>query len=116
MKIPTWSDSNGRQWPVVITVGKLRLTRELVGVDLLQALDGDLIADLLDDPFALTSVLWAICHRQAKKLGIALQQFERSMVGDAMDQGAFAIVSGLMDFFLRSQRKARHWETIPATN
>lgn len=116
MKTPAWSDSNGRQWPVVITVGKLRLTKELAGVDLLQALDGDLIAELLDDPFALTSVLWALCHRQATKLRIALKDFERSVVGDALDQGAFAIVSGLMDFFRRSQRKARHWETSPAAN
>lgn len=98
MTIPTWIDASGRKWTTIITVEKVRLTKEIAGVDLLKALDGDLFVEIEDDPVTLSAVLWSVCKLQAKYKNVSLQDFERNVRGESIEHGASSLIEGLLLF------------------
>jgi hypothetical protein len=109
---PGWKDSEGRFWSTEITPNDNRRVIRLVGVDLFDAFDGQLLTRLSRDPMCLVDTLYAVCKPEADERGLTAEQFAELLVGDAIEDAAEALVQGLLRFFPRDQRTvlARVWE------
>ena len=101
----TFSDNTGRAWSLAINVDAVKRVKALVNVDLLQAVEGKLIEQLVADPILLCDVVFCLCKPQADQLGVSDEDFGRSMAGDAIEQATGAMLEELVDFF-PSRRRA----------
>ncbi|MDP5053114.1 MAG: hypothetical protein NWP69_04940, partial [Congregibacter sp.] len=90
-----------RQWrrPLGFLVLALGLSTSIVtplkaltGVQLLEAIDGDLITRLSTDPLLLGDVLFAICKPQADKQEITDESFGEGLAGNAIDDATNALL------------------------
>jgi hypothetical protein len=101
---PGWKDSEGRFWSTEITPNDNRRVIKLVGVDLFDAFDGQLLTRLSRDPMCLVDTLYAVCKPEADDRNLTAEQFAELLVGDAIEEAAEALVQGLLRFFPRDQR------------
>ncbi|RMF73574.1 MAG: hypothetical protein D6744_15460 [Planctomycetota bacterium] len=91
--------------------------KNLVGVNLLEVFDGELLARLADDPVLLVNTLYAVCRPQAEERGISDETFGELLVGDAIEAAAAALVRGIADFFPKDRRTVlmRLWAATQKT-
>jgi len=101
----SFMDSTGRAWSLAINVDAVKRVKALVNVDLLQAVEGKLIEQLVSDPILLCDVVYVLCKPQADQLGVSDEDFGRAMAGDAIEQATSAMLEELVDFF-PSRRRA----------
>lgn len=106
-----WRDNGGQTWSLTITVNTIKRVKQLVGVNLLEVFDGKLLGQLAEDPVLLVNTLYAVCQPQAEQREVSEEAFGESLVGDAIEQAAEALVQGLIDFFPQARRAvlARLW-------
>jgi len=95
----TFSDNTGRVWSVTINVGAVKRVRDACGVNLLDAVGGTLIQQLIDDPVLLADIVYCLVKDQADAAGITDEQFGRCLAGDAIDAATAAVLEELVDFF-----------------
>jgi hypothetical protein len=100
----SWTDAHGRRWHAAITVSAIKRVKNLVGVDLLDVFDGQLLNRLADDPVLLANTLYAVCKPQADEEGVSDEAFGELLVGDTIEQAATALVQGLTGFFPQGKR------------
>ena len=94
-----FTDSQGRTWSVVINVSAIKRVRDVLGVDLLDVANGDLLSRLADDPCLLVDVLFVLSKPEADAKGITDEDFGRCMVGGVLDEASAALMKELLDFF-----------------
>jgi len=99
-----FTDSQGRMWNVTVNVGAIKRVRDLLGVDLLDVANGDLLSRLADDPCLLVDVLFVLCKPEADAKGVGDEDFGRGMVGGVLDEASAALIKELLDFFPSAQR------------
>ncbi|MFA6805222.1 MAG: hypothetical protein WCR17_04525 [Candidatus Methanomethylophilaceae archaeon] len=102
MKI--FKDVNGKEWQISITVGTIKRVKDLMDVNLIDAVSTDLIDKMKSDPVFLCDILYAICKPQADKDGVSDIEFGEGLVGDAIASATDALIGDLVDFFPASQR------------
>lgn len=137
----TFKDRNGREWRLDINVTTIKRVRDLVDVDLLQSLGGELMVKLADDEIKMVDVLYGLCKPQADELPCAKcdgsrkykregegqtevpcpaceqtgrftdAQFGEALVGEAIDDAYKALLEELAGFF-RDPAKRRVMETL----
>jgi hypothetical protein len=100
----SFTDSSGVLWDVNVTVETVRRVKRLIDVDLLDAVKGEFIAGLADDPVQLADVLYCVCKPQADKLGVTDEQFGERLAGDVIDHATAALLEALVNFFPKRQR------------
>jgi hypothetical protein len=98
-------DRAGRIWIVDIDNTTLRRVKSLTGVNLLEAVDGDLVTRLSTDPLLLGDVLYAICKRQADNQQVSEESFGEGLAGNAIDDASAALLEGLIGYFPESRRR-----------
>lgn len=112
--IPTWKDAAepSREWTCIINVAKIRAARELTGVDLLNALDGELLRSITEDPVKLSDIMWAVSKTQADDKQVTKESFEEAFTGDAIESAGDALIEALINFFQSSRRDVlrRAWK------
>jgi len=101
----TFTDNTGRAWSLAINVDAVKRVKALVNVDLLSAVEGKLIEQLVADPILLCDIVFCLCKPQADQLGVSDEDFGRAMAGDAIEQATSAMLEELVDFF-PSRRRA----------
>lgn len=95
-----FKDNGGRIWDLTITTATIkRLRTSALAVDLLEIVEGKLLARLYRDPVFLVDVVYEICRPQCEEKGVSDEQFGVSMAGDAIAQAIDALTKGLTDFF-----------------
>lgn len=102
MKI--FKDVNGKEWTISITVGTIKRVKDLLNVNLIDAVSTDLIDRMKSDPVFLCDILYAICKPQADKDGVSDIDFGEGLAGDAIASATDALIGDLVDFFPSSQR------------
>jgi len=95
----TFVDNANRTWQIVINVDTVRRVRDLAKINLLDAVDRDLMERLALDPVLLCDTLYAICKAEADKNGITDKQFGEGLAGDAIEAATDALLEELADFF-----------------
>lgn len=107
MKPTVFKDAQDRPWDLAVTFADVRRVRDMTGVDLNEALRGELLVRMAEDIYTLVGVLWAIVQPQAEKAGVSLDDFERGLAGQAIEDATRAFMEGLTGFFGRpDQRQA----------
>ncbi len=95
----TFNDNAGRTWTVAINVDAIKRVKSLLGINLLEAVEGKLIEQLVSDPVMLCDVLYVLCKPEADAKQVSDEDFGRSMAGDAIDHGTTCLLEELVDFF-----------------
>lgn len=101
----TFNDNAGRTWTVAINVECIKRVKTLLSVNLLDAIEGQLIEQLVSDPVLLCDVIYAICKPEADTKEISDEEFGRAMAGDAIDNATTALLEELVDFFPSGKRQ-----------
>lgn len=101
----TFHDNTGRAWAVTINVDCIKRVRTLLDINLLDAVDGKLLEQLVSDPILLCDCLYAICKPEADEKQISDEDFGRGMAGDAIDHATTALLEELVDFFPKGKRE-----------
>jgi len=101
----TFSDNQGRTWTVTINVECIKRVKTLLGVNLLDAIEGELVERLVTDPVLLCDCVYAICKPEAEARGITDEDFGRAMAGDAIEHACTALLEELVDFFPEPKRR-----------
>ena len=101
----TFTDNTGRTWTLVISVDAIKRVRALAGVNLMEAVEGNLIERLVADPVLLCDVIYAVAKPEADANQVSDEAFGRSMAGDAIEHATTALLEELVDFFPRDRRR-----------
>jgi hypothetical protein len=102
----TFRDNSNREWTVSIDVAAVkRLKASSLEVDLMEAVGGDLLQRLTDDPILLVDVIYVLLKPQLDALNLSDEQFGQAMGGDSIDAATAAFLEGLCDFFPSGKRR-----------
>jgi hypothetical protein len=101
----TFVDNAGRTWTVQVNVDAIKRVRDLVQVNLLEAIEGKLVERLINDPILLCDVLYCLCKPEADAKNLSDVDFGRAMGGDAIDGATTALLEALVDFFPQGRRR-----------
>ena len=96
-----FTDSKGRTWTVRITPYTIRQAKDFSGINLGKILQNKMapLAELLEDPVDMCSVMYAICQDEANAKGVDLKNFMEGIVGDPIEDACAALLEGLQEFF-----------------
>lgn len=97
-----FTDTEGAEWSIEITVPLARLLKTRCEVDVVNDFAGAL--QQLADLFVCGSVLWECCKGQAAERQLSEEQFLLRLKGDCWEQATDAIVQGVLDFFPPARR------------
>lgn len=108
----TFTDTAGRVWAVTINTETVKRVRSLLGVDLMEFIDGTLMAKLMSDVILLVDVLFSVCKPEADARGVSDVQFGEAMDGDVIQAGEEALAEALFRISHPSRREAarKAWE------
>ena len=81
----TFKDNEGRSWNVSVNVAAMKRVKTLLNLNLMDAVESDLIQRLATDPMLLCDVIYAICKPDADKRNVSDEQFGQSMAGDVIE-------------------------------
>ena len=98
-------DNAGRTWGITINVDAIRRVRDVLGLDLLSAVEGKLIERLAGDPILLCDVLYVLCKPEAEQREVTDTDFGRAMAGDAIEAATTSLLEELVSFFPSSRRQ-----------
>ena len=96
--MPSFKDTNGREWTVAIDGLLLKSLRDAHGIDLADVLNATYV-QLERDPALLTTALAHLCAEQLKQAGLTREQFSRAVVGKALEDGFAAVWGAAENFF-----------------
>jgi len=101
----TFKDNEGRSWNVSVNVAAMKRVKTLLNLNLMDAVESDLIQRLATDPMLLCDVIYAICKPDADKRNVSDEQFGQSMAGDVIEHATVALLEELVDFFPDAKRQ-----------
>ena len=101
----TFKDNADRTWTVTVNVDSIKRVRSLLNIDLMEAVEGKLIEQLIGDPVLLCDVIYCVCKEDADAKGITDEEFGRAMAGDAIELATTALLEELVDFFPQGKRQ-----------
>jgi hypothetical protein len=102
----TFTDTRGRAWEIRITVAACQRVRDLAQVDLLSAIEGNLLEQHGNDPLRLVEVHNVLLKPQADAAGITDLDLADALDGDAIDAATTAFLEELVGFFRPPRRQA----------
>ena len=114
----TFKDNLDRSWDISINVAAVKRVRDLVGVDLLEIVDGSLIEKLIRDPVLLCDIVYAVCKPQADEQDppVTDEEFGRAMAGDAIEHATTALLEDLVSFCPSPRDRTNLGRVLEATN
>ena len=112
----TFTDTAGRVWSMAISTHTIKRVRTLLSVDLMEFVEGELMAKLMGDVVLFVDVLYACCKPEADARGVTDEQFGQAMSGDVLLQAEEALAESLFSISHPSRRQAARtaWEKFKA--
>ena len=104
----TFKDNAGRTWTVTVNVDAIKRVRTALDVNLMAAVEGDLLERLANDPVLLCDVIYVVCKPEADAQQITDEDFGRAMAGDAIEHATAVLLEELVDFFPQGRRQVLH--------
>lgn len=104
--MPSFKDTEGRIWTLRITVAAIRRIKDIAGIDLGDFSvfgEGGPFSDLGSDSCRLVEIVYAAVKPEADVLGITMEKFMESFVGETVVKASEALLESLADFFPGSQ-------------
>ena len=107
MNVPSFKDADGRDWYIVLTVGKCRKVKQHCGLELTklwQSDDG--LAELITDPIRFAEILWVLCEERADTLAVTPDQFGDALDSRAIEMAFEAFTDAIVNFSPPAMRQA----------
>lgn len=101
----TFIDNAGRTWTVSINVSTIKRVKDLLGVNLMEAVTGKLIEELEADICQYVNVIYCVCRKEADAKGVSDEAFGEALGGDALEKATDAFLDELIDFFPQAKRQ-----------
>ena len=104
--MPSFKDTEGRIWTLRITVAAIRRIKDIAGIDLGDFSvfgEGGPFSDLGSDSCRLVEIVYAAVKPEADVLGVTMEKFMESFVGETVVKASEALLESLADFFPGSQ-------------
>ena len=101
----TFKDNAGRSWTITVNVDAIKRVRSLLEVNLMEAVEGKLLEQLVSDPVLLCDIIYVLCKPEAESQQISDEDFGRSMAGDAVEHATTALLEELVEFFPLPKRR-----------
>ena len=101
----TFVDNMGKTWTVTVNVGTIKRVKDLLGINLVQAITGDLIEKVENDICLFVDILYVVCKQQAQANNISDEKFGELLGGDSLEKATEAFLEQLIDFFPEAKRK-----------
>ena len=113
--MPSFKDSESREWHLRIDVDAIRRVRSNHSIDLATILASPESIDRLTSDICLTiDVIYELCKPAADRLGIDAAAFGRSLFGDSLGHAVRAFEEALVEFLPESSRRATARRIIDA--
>lgn len=113
--MPSFKDSESREWHLRIDVDAIRRVRQIHSIDLATILASAETIDRLTSDICLTiDVIYELCKPAADRLGVTAQAFGQSLFGDHLGQAVVAFEEALVEFLPESSRRATARQIIDA--
>ena len=100
-----FTDNAGREWVIESNVTAFKRVKSLAGVDLCDAVGGDILQRLASETILLCDVLFAICKPQADERHVTDEDFGRALGGDSLASASSALIEAVVDFSPRHQSR-----------
>ena len=104
--MPSFKDTEGRVWTLRITVAAIRRIKDIAGIDLGDFSvfgEGGPFSDLGSDSCRLVEIVYAAVKPEADIIGVTMEKFMESFVGETVVKASEALLESLADFFPGSQ-------------
>lgn len=101
----TFKDNKGRSWNVEINISAVKRLKSMLNVNIMDAVEGELLEKLAIDPVLLCDVIYVVCKLDADRQNISDEQFGEAMGGDAIEKATEALLQELVDFFPEAKRR-----------
>ena len=101
----TFKDNEGRTWTVKVNIATVKRVKSLLGINIFDAIEKDLIARLVSDTILLVDVLYVICKPEAELKNVSDEQFGEGLAGDVITAATTALLEELVDFFPEAKRQ-----------
>ena len=104
--MPSFKDTEGRVWTLRITVAAIRRIKGIAGIDLGDFSvfgEGGPFSGLGSDSCRLVEIVYAAVKPEADILGVTMDKFMESFVGETVVKASEALLESLADFFPGSQ-------------
>jgi hypothetical protein len=106
MKVPRFTDNQGRTWPVEITVQTVKDLRRTLDFDLYTVIepDSEMLRRLATDAVFLCDVLYVTCQRECQTREVSDEDFGRALHGDAIASATDAFLDAVEAFFQNARQ------------
>lgn len=91
-------DNAGRTWTIAINVDAIKRVKGVLGINLLEVVEGTLIEKLIRDPVLLCDIVYAVCKPEADERNVNDEDFGRAMASDAIEHATHALLDELVLF------------------
>ena len=102
--MPKFTDADGREWRVDVTLEEIKQVRADLEIDLLDVGSKELFARLVNDPVLIVDVLYVVLRKEADARSLDAVGFARGLRGDAVDDASRALLEALVAFFPKRRR------------
>ena len=103
----TFTDDNGREWKIHLTLGKVKDINDIVGLDLLAPWDGKAIDAVTKNIFQFARIMaLAVQFDDKADPEEQAQALSDGLRGEGLDRGIIAFWRDLSGFFVGQQRTA----------
>lgn len=102
----TFTDTEGRAWTVEVTTSTVTRCRNVLNVDLMEAIEGSLIPKLVNDPMLLVDVLYVVLKPQADAMGVTDEQFGEALGRGKLWEARDCLASAIVFFSPPEKRSA----------
>ena len=99
----SFTDPDGREWKLRLTVGAVEEIKRETGVELGDENDQKWLELLLGRQATLVEVLAVLCERQMKEFGVPPEDFGHLFDGTTLASAGDALAAAVADFFPRSR-------------
>lgn len=101
----TFKDARDHTWTLAMNMDAVHRVIAVAGVNLSEAGDGDLIAQLSQNMVLFAHVLYAMCKPEADAQNMSDADFAKGLSGDVIETATATFLAELTDFFPRSRRE-----------
>ena len=101
----TFKDNKDRSWTVEVTIAAVKRVRDLLEIDLLDIVMGDLLKQFVVDTVLLVDCLYVVLQPQLDDAGVTDVEFGESLGGDVLEKATQAFLEGLALFFPTGKRE-----------
>jgi len=102
--VKNFTDANGRDWSISITIAQVKKLRDKCDVDLVADNLGETLTQIGNDPVALCDCIYTLCEDQIEKAGLSPEQFGEALAGDSIDDATDAFLDALVEFTPKKKR------------